>query len=106
RGLRLLGAGADRDSEIRIELDLGRQRPDELGAGMRQDLADLREPELDLAALDRGGGCGVDELDLRLELIRKAELHQELLEIEAGRALPDIADRLGIAQRLPEGLDG
>ena len=51
-------------------------------------------------ALGRGGRR---ELDLGLDLIRDPDPHEQVLEIDAGRALLDIGDRLCVAQRVLEG---
>ena len=90
-------------------LDFLRQRADQRHAFHRHDLADLVDAEFGFAADDEiGDMAALLELGLRLDLVGDAELHQQLVDIDAARAAArriDIGDRLGREQRLLELVD-
>src|SRR6202043_1116916 len=74
-GTGLLGVGGDGGRIDGVELELRRQRPEQLGALIGKDLADLRNSEFGFAIGDRLGGriAGRLDLELGLNLVGDAE---------------------------------
>ena len=82
-------------------LDVRRQRADVVDAGDVEQLADLLETDLGLAARDDlpTGTPGEDLLELRLDLVGDAHALEQAGEIDAARS-GGTGDRFGRQQRL------
>src|SRR5262245_24203093 len=89
----ILRLGSETDREDRRRLQLGRQRPDDLDAGHREELRDLSGGELDLAAGDHLTGPGASILVLRGDELGEAEALDRPREGHAGGAVTRITYR-------------
>lgn len=105
-GVHLFGTGADGGRIDTGELDLRRQWPDQLGAGIRQYLADLGHADLGFTIRHgmRGRIGRRQQLGLALQLLGDPEALEKTLEIDSSCTLLDITNRLGIEQRALERL--
>jgi len=81
---------------------------DQLGAGIRQYLADLGHADLGFTIRHgmRGRIGRRQQLGLALQLLGDPEALEQTLEIDSSRTLLDITNRLGIVQRALESLGG
>src|SRR5215211_1425263 len=98
RGGRLLRRGANTGRVYGRELQLGRQRTDNLDAPHRKNLADLLDGDLDLAVGDQFGveARAIVQLGLCLHLISDPEALEHLGEVDAARGAEG---RVGVDDR-------